>query len=352
MESEQLYKPFCPRGFFVKIEAIPLYNYALSMILMSNNNMADQLIEAIDKKQSPVCVGLDPRLQNIPKFIVKKQAEEHGNTPKAVAEAFKEFSIGIIDEVADLVPAVKPQNAFWEMYGSDGVKALIETIAYAKSKDLVVIEDAKRQDIGSTAEAYAQGHLGAIQLPEGEDTMFDADWLTVGPYLGSDSVFAFKNVCKEEGKGIFVLVRTSNPSAKEFQDLNVEGKEHFFHVAAKVNEWGRDMIGERGFSPIGAVVGATYPHEAEALRKAMPNTFFLVPGYGAQGGSAKDVVPNFDAAGYGAIVNNARGIIFAYEKSKRPEQEFALAARDAVVEMKDAILKALKEAGKMPKGWR
>ncbi len=314
-------------------------------------NMADKLIESIDRKQNPSCVGLDPRLQNIPKFLVQKHVEQYGNTPKAVAECFKEFSIAIIDAVAGIVPAVKPQNAFWEMYGSDGVKALIETIEYAHSKGLIVIEDAKRQDIGSTAEAYAAGHLGAVPLPDSSTVIFNSDWLTAGPYLGYDSVGAFKEVCKKEGKGIFVLVRTSNPSAKDFQDLKVGSKEHFFHVAEKVKEWGADMIGEKCFSPIGAVVGATYPKEADELRKLMPYTFFLVPGYGAQGATAKDIVPNFNKDGVGAIVNNARGIIFAYEKSKRPIEEFALAARDAAVQMKNDILNALKEAGKMPEGW-
>tara|TARA_Y100000310_G_scaffold172609_2_gene172737 strand:- start:9018 stop:10028 length:1011 start_codon:yes stop_codon:yes gene_type:complete len=308
-------------------------------------NIFDTLIEQINKKQSPICIGLDPRLKQIPKFLVEKAVKEHGNTPKAVAEAFKDFSIQIIDKTHDLVPAVKPQFAFWEVYGADGIKALQETIAYAKSKGLIVIADAKRQDIGSTSDAYATSILGSSPLPDGTSTpIFDCDIVTIGPYLGSDSIDSFIKVCKEKNKGVFVLVRTSNPSAKDFQDQKVitgtNTEDLFKIVAEKVIEWGKDSIGEKGFSSVGAVVGATYPEEAKELRKLMPNTFFLVPGYGAQGGGGKDTVPNFNGEGIGAIVNSSRGIIFAYEEGK--EEQFADAARNATLEMKKDILEALK----------
>ncbi len=314
-------------------------------------NIADKTIEAINKKQCPICVGLDPTIDKIPKFIVDKQVKEHCNTTKAVAESFKEFSYALLDELHHLVPVVKPNIAFWEMYGPAGVEALIETIKYAKDKGLIVIIDAKRQDIGNTSKAYAQGLIGDVPLPKDSTTNIDADWVTVGAYSGSDTINEFIDVCKSNNKGIIVLVRTSNDSAKEFQDLKSSEKELFKHVAAKVNEWGKDLIGEKGFSAVAAVVGATYPEEAAELRKLMPNTFFLVPGYGAQGGGGKDTIPNFNDEGFGAVVNSSRGIIFAYQKDDKDEKDFAISAKDAIIAMKHDILNAMKEADKLPEGW-
>ena len=313
-------------------------------------NIADKTIEAINKKQCPICVGLDPTIDKIPKSIVEKQVKEHGNTPKAVAESFKEFSFALIDELADIVPVMKPNIAFWEMYGSAGVAALKETIAYAKDKGIIIIIDAKRQDIGNTSKAYAQGLIGDVPLPEDSTTHIDADWVTIGAYSGSDTINEFLDVCKSNNKGVIILVRTSNDSAKEFQDLKIENKELFKHVAAKVNDWGKDSLGDKGFSSVAAVVGATYPEEAAELRKLMPNTFFLVPGYGAQGGGGKDTVPNFNDKGFGAVVNSSRGIIFAYQKDNR--EDYALASRESALLMKKDILNALKEANKLPEGWK
>tara|TARA_B100000315_G_scaffold214860_1_gene213675 strand:- start:452 stop:1408 length:957 start_codon:yes stop_codon:yes gene_type:complete len=315
-------------------------------------NIFDKLLKEINNKQNPICIGLDPRLKQIPKFLIDKQVELHGNTPKAVAEAFKEFFIQIIDTTYNLVPAVKPQFAFWEMYGSDGIKALQETIAYAKSKGLIVIADAKRQDIGSTSDAYALAILGDVPLPENSTAMFDCDIVTIGPYLGSDSINSFIKVCKEKNKGVFVLVKTSNPSAAEFQDQKINDDRVYELIANTVEQWGKDSIGEQGFSSTGAVVGATYPEQAGNLRKRMPHTFFLVPGYGSQGGGGDDTVPNFNDKGIGAIVNNSRGIIYAYQNDDLKEEDFALSAKNAVIAMKKDILEALNKAKKLPDGWK
>jgi len=315
-------------------------------------NIFDTLIEQINEKQSPICIGLDPRLKQIPEFLVKKHVERHGNIPKAVAEAFKDFFIQIIDKTHDLVPAVKPQFAFWEMYGHDGIKALQETIAYAKEKGLIIIADAKRQDIGSTSDAYASSILGESPLPDDSTkSMFDTDIITIGPYLGSDSINSFLEVCKEKNKGVFVLVKTSNPSSIEFQDQKINDDRVFEVVAGAVENWGKDSIGDSGFSSVGAVVGATYPEQASKLRRLMPHTFFLVPGYGSQGGAGADTVHNFTNEGTGAIVNSSRGIIFAYEKDSNPEQ-FAESARSATINMKHDILSALQASDKLPEDWK
>ncbi len=302
-------------------------------------NFADRLVNRISDLGNPTVVGLDPRLSQIPDFIKEKALDEFGETFEAAAAAIFEFNKGIIDAIADIVPAVKPQIAFYECYGYEGFKAYEETVKYAQERGLIVIGDAKRNDIGTTATAYAEGHLGKVDLFGELTPSIDADALTVTPYLGTDGIEPFTKVCREEGKGIFVLVRTSNPSADEIQGQALGDHLMDEHVASLVEGWGRDLVGVSGFSSVGAVVGATYPEEARALRHLMPNQIFLVPGYGAQGGSADDVKPCFYENGTGAIVNNARGIIFAYEKNKQPGEAYAKAAREAALKMKDDLNK-------------
>jgi len=290
-------------------------------------NFADRLLEAIEEKQNPSVVGLDPRIENIPQNIRKN------TTP---ANAILEFNYRIIDAVAPIVPAVKPQIAFYEQHGAEGIKVFIETIKHAKKKGLVVIEDVKRNDVGSTARAYAEAHLGKA---------FNGDAVTVNAYLGSDGVKPFIEKARH-GKGCFVLVKTSNPSSTELQDRKLADGSRVYEAMAKlVNEWGRESIGSNGYSAVGAVVGATFPREAERLRELMPRSFFLVPGYGAQGGEAGDVVPCFNDDGFGAIVNSSREIIFAYKKrGGRFDEAAALAAEN----MREALTLALKKNGKWP----
>jgi len=299
-------------------------------------NFADKLIEKIREKGSVVCVGLDPRLNQIPKFIRDKALGEYPrNKLKAAAEAIIEFNKGIIDAVYDLVPIVKPQIAFYELFGEEGVRAFRETIAYAKSKGLLVIADVKRNDIGSTAKAYAEAHFGEVDVFGEKEFIFDADALTITPYLGWDGIKPFIEVCQKHGRGIFILVKTSNTSSGDLQDLCMKDGNSVYEIIGNfVDSWGADEIGEEGYSSVGAVVGATYPEQAKKLRKIMPNAFFLVPGYGAQGGGAQDVKPCFNKDGLGAIVNSSRGITFAYEKMDGfSEKEYAKAARKAVQDM-------------------
>jgi orotidine-5'-phosphate decarboxylase len=310
------------------------------------NNYADRLLSAIEKKQNPSVVGLDPRLEQVPNFIKEEMVKKHGKSFEAAAESLLIFNKGIIDSVKDIVPAVKPQIAFYEKYLAPGIRAFVETVKYAREKGLVVITDAKRNDIGSTASAYSDAHIGKVDMFGEKVPAFDVDCLTVNPYLGIDGVQPFIEDVKNHGKGIFVLVKTSNPSAGDFQDLILDGKRMYEIVGALVNKWNKDTVGERGYGSVGAVVGATYPEEAISLRKIMPKSIFLVPGYGAQGGVAKGVVPNFNPDGYGAIVNSSRGIIFAYQKGNYKEEDFDKAAGNAAQEMKDAINSALKQAGK------
>lgn len=306
-------------------------------------NFADKLIEAIKTKGNPICVGLDPRLEKIPSDIKKKSLSEGKKTPfKAAADAVLEFNKGIIDAVADIVPVVKPQIAFYEIFGFEGIRAYEETLKYAKEKGLLTIADAKRNDIGSTAEGYARAFLGEVSIFEEEDEVvtpiFDADSLTINPYLGWDGIKPFVEECAKYEKGIFVLVKTSNPSSGDLQDLQMEdGKAIYEIMGHLVDSWGANEVGESGYSFVGAVVGATYPEQAAKLRKIMPNNIFLVPGYGAQGGGAADVKPCFNEDGLGAIVNNSRGIIFAYEKLGMAPMDYAQAARKAVLEMKEDL---------------
>lgn len=309
---------------------------------VSMKNFADRLVEAIKAKGSAICVGLDPRLNQIPKHITGEAAEEHKDHFVAAAAAIIEFNKGIIDAVHDLVPVVKPQIAFYEVFGAPGVQAYKETVDYAQSKDLIVIADAKRNDIGSTAKAYADAFLGMTDVYGESKETFDADALTVTPYLGYDGIKPFIENCKEFGKGIFVLVKTSNPSSGDLQDLKMEdGKSVYEIMGHFVESWGADEVGESGYSSVGAVVGATYPQQAEELRKIMPHSYFLVPGYGAQGGGAADVKPCFNSDGLGAIVNSSRGITFAYEKMDEfDEKAYDKAARKAVELMKEDLATA------------
>ncbi len=298
----------------------------------------DRLIEKIIVKGNPTVVGLDPNLKNIPPYLVEKHIKEHGETLKAAAEAIYEFNVGLIDALCDIVPAVKPQSAYYEMYGVEGIMALKRTMDYAKSKGMYVILDVKRGDIGSTASAYADAYLGSVKVGESVIEPFAADCVTVNGYLGSDGVLPFVERCKENGKSIFVLVKTSNPSSNELQDL-VAGTRTIYQVMAeKTNLWGEDLVGKNGYSDVGFVVGATHPTQLLELRRAHPQQFFLVPGYGAQGATARDLAGAFDRRGLGAIVNSSRGIIFAWQKTDcKTGENFAQAAYDAAVAMRDDL---------------
>lgn len=293
-----------------------------------SNHFADRLCAAIKAKGTPICVGLDPRFDQIPKFI----RDKHKNPVSALLE----FNKGIIDAVYNLVPVVKPQVAFYEIFGPSGMEAFAETLKYASKKGLITIADVKRNDIGSTAEAYASAYLT-------KNAPFEADSITINAYLGLDGVKPFSDLARKNGKGFFALVKTSNPSSSDLQDVMVkDGKTVYELMGYFVDSWGADDLGECGYSFIGAVCGATYPMQATKLREIMPNSIFLVPGYGAQGGGANDVKPCFKPDGTGAIVNNSRGIIFAYEKSdKFTEEEYAEAAREAVISMKEDLAKVL-----------
>lgn len=311
--------------------------------------MINKLIEKIKETQAPIVVGLDPMLSYIPEYIKENAFKEYGETLQGAAEAVWQYNKGIVDAVCDLIPAVKPQIAMYEQFGVEGVKVFKETVDYCKEKGLVVIGDVKRGDIGSTSEAYAVGHLGRVSVGSQMFTPFGEDFVTVNPYLGSDGVNPFLKVCKEEKKGIFVLVKTSNPSSGEFQDRLIDGRPLYEWVGEKVAAWGEECMGD-GYSYVGAVVGATYPEMAKILRKQMPKTFFLVPGYGAQGGKSEDLVHSFNEDGLGAIVNSSRGIIAAYKQEAYKEfgeKGYAEASRKAVEAMKEDIRQALEKAGKL-----
>ncbi len=298
----------------------------------------DKLIDKIKETENPTVVGLDPRLSYVPDFIKNECLEKYGKTPKAVAESFYMFNKEIIDKTFDLIPAVKPQVAMYEMLGPEGFDSYIRTIEYAKSKGLIVIGDVKRGDIASTAEAYSDGHIGRINIEGNEFEIYHEDFITLNPYLGWDSIEPYMENCRNYDKGMFVLVKTSNPNSGQLQDLDVGGKTLYQKVGELTSEWGKELVGKYGYSSVGAVVGATHREQAEKLRKLMPDTFFLVPGYGAQGGKAEDLAVCFDKDGLGAIVNSSRGIIAAHQKeqykNKYSEKDFALAARDAVNDMK------------------
>lgn len=307
-------------------------------------NAIDRLIYAVKTKNNPSIMGLDPRIENIPEHIKNKQFSKHGKTTKGIAEAIIEFNKKLIDSTAEIIPAVKPQIAFYELYGEEGIRAFRETCEYAKSKELLIIGDIKREDIGATSEAYARAYLG--KSPIIDEGIFDIDFVTVSPYIGEDSISAFTEQCIKYNKGIFVLVKTSNRSSGDIQDLlTFGGKFLYEHVGEFVNKWGSDLIGVNGYSSVGAVVGATYPDQITALRKIMRNTYFLVPGYGSQGGRAIDVVNAFKNDGLGAIINASRSLIYAYQSDKwkdsYKEEEFDLAAKAEATRMRDEINKEL-----------
>ncbi len=298
-------------------------------------HFADRLNEQIKKKDSAVCVGLDPRLEQIPNFIKEKHFAKEKDAFTAAAESFIEFNKGIIDAVFDLVPIVKPQIAFYEQYGAEGIRAFKETCDYAKKKGLLVLADIKRGDIGSTAEAYAKAFLGKVDLNGKESESFNVDAVTVAPYLGWDGIKPFVVEAAKYGKGVFVLDKTSNPSSADLQDLQMnDGRTVYEIIAHFIDSWGADDVGESGYSLVGAVIGATFPQQIVKLRALMPQTIFLVPGYGAQGGTADDVRAAFSEDFLGAIVNSSRGIIFAWESSDTfTEKDYGEAAREATLTM-------------------
>ena len=301
----------------------------------------DRLIEGIRKTGNPTVAGLDPKLEYIPDYIKKSAFVQYGQTLEGAAAALVTYNKGLIDALCDIVPAVKPQAAFYELYGWPGVRALADTIAYAKSKGMFVITDAKRGDIGSTMEAYADAHLGKTLLEGMAVTAFDGDALTVNGYLGSDGIKPALKVCAAEDKGIFVLVKTSNPSSGELQDLQVDGQTIYRHMGELCEKWGTEVPGKYGYSGVGAVVGATYPQQLSELRAVMPHTFFLVPGYGAQGGGAADVCGAFDKDGLGGVVNSSRAILCAWQKENAAPEDYAGAARREAVRMKEDICGAI-----------
>lgn len=310
--------------------------------------MINKLVEKIKKLDAPIVMGLDPMMNYIPEQIVSKAFAEYGETIEGACEAVWQYNKGIIDATYDLIPAVKPQIAMYEQFGVEGLKVFQKTVDYCKEKDLVVIGDIKRGDIGSTSTAYAVGHLGKVKVGSKSFKTFDEDFVTVNPYLGSDGVNPFLDVCREEKKGIFVLVKTSNPSSGEFQDRLVDGRPLYEIVGEQVAKWGESHMGDT-YSYVGAVVGATYPEMGKVLRKLMPKTYILVPGYGAQGGKAADLVHYFNEDGLGAIVNSSRGIIAAYRQEKYASfgaVNYADASRQAVIDMREDIMGALRSAGK------
>ena len=305
--------------------------------------MINKLIENIKKTNAPIVVGLDPMLNYVPKHIQDKAYAEYGETLEGAAEAIWQFNKGIVDATHDLIPAVKPQIAMYEQFGIPGLAAFKKTVDYCHEKGLVVIGDIKRGDIGSTSAAYAVGHIGKVQVGSKTYVPFDEDFVTVNPYLGSDGVNPFIKVCQEENKGLFILVKTSNPSSGEFQDQLINGRPLYELVGEQVAKWGETCMGDT-YSNIGAVVGATYPEMGKILRKIMPKTFILVPGYGAQGGKGKDLVHFFNEDGLGAIINSSRGIIAAYKQeayAQFGEENYADASRAAVIDMQKDIAGAL-----------
>lgn len=306
----------------------------------------DKLIEKIKQKKSHIVVGLDPDYDKFP-IHIRKKVQSLDDFENAIYE----FNKNIIDAVYDLVPAIKPQIAFYERYGLPGLTAFKKTIDYGKQKDLIVIEDCKRNDIGSTASAYADGHIGKITLANIKIPVFDVDAITVNPYLGTDGILPFIESVENYGKGLFILVKTSNKSSYEIQDLIIntskeQGIKLYEYVAKLVNNWGKDLIGKYGYSSIGAVVGATFPSEANVLRELMPNSYFLVPGFGAQGGTVSDIIPCFNKDGFGALISASRSIIYAYQSDKRfSSSEFPDASRSEVLSMNNKINRELKKMG-------
>jgi orotidine-5'-phosphate decarboxylase len=311
----------------------------------------DRLIEKIARTQNPTVVGLDPALDLVPAYLMEKEIAKHGETLKAAAKAVYKFNKGLIDALCGVVPAVKPQSAFYEALGVEGVKVFYKTVQYARERGMYVIADAKRGDIGSTAEGYAAAFLGDVKVGESLHSPFPADALTVNAYLGSDGVLPFVNACKAHDKGIFVLVKTSNPSSGELQDKFVVADDKaapgvspavYELMGDMVAGWGKEVMGKYGYSSVGAVVGATYPAQIAELRGKLPNTFFLIPGYGAQGATAKDISAAFDSNGLGGVVNSSRGIIAAYKK-EGDGHDFAGAAYREAIRMRDSLMSEIGE---------
>lgn len=303
--------------------------------VLKEDTMISQLVQKIQKTKAPICVGLDPMLGYIPSHIIQKSFKEFGETLEGAADAIWQFNKEIVDNTYDLIPSVKPQIAMYEQFGIEGLKIYARTVEYCQQKGLLVIGDVKRGDIGSTSSAYAVGHIGRVKVGSNVCSGFNTDFITVNPYLGTDGVKPFVNVCNEEDRGLFVLVKTSNPSSGEFQDRLIDGRPLYELVAEKVVEWGSESM-DGTYSNVGAVVGATYPEMSKILRKLMPHTYFLVPGYGAQGGTAKDLAHCFNEDGLGAVVNSSRGIIAAYKQEKYAKfgpEHFAEASRQAVIDM-------------------
>ena len=299
----------------------------------------DRLIEKIVEKQNPTVAGLDPKLAYIPDFIKDEAFAKYGKTLEGAAEALFVYNKALIDALCDIVPAVKPQIAYYEMYGWQGVKAFYDTVAYAKSKGLFVITDAKRNDIGTTMEAYANAHLGTTDIDGEAFSAFNADALTVNGYLGTDGIKPVISVSQKMDTGMFVLVKTSNPSSGELQNLTLSENNEtiYLHMGNLCEKWGTELMGKYGYSGVGAVVGATYPEQLTELREKLPHTFFLVPGYGAQGGTANDIAGAFDKNGLGAIVNSSRGIMCAWQKEQCNPKDFALASKREAEKMKQLL---------------
>lgn len=303
----------------------------------------DRLMERIVASKNPSVVGLDPKLDYIPSHIKESAFQKFGHTLEGAAAAFLQFNQEIIDAVCDIVPAVKPQAAYYEALGWQGVKVLSETIAYAKQRKMFVITDGKRNDIGSTMEAYADAHLGVTRVGDEIILAFNSDALTVNGYLGTDGIKPLLDICNRYDKGIFVLAKTSNPSSGELQDRLIDSEPVYLHMGRMCETWGKDVYGKYGYSGVGAVVGATYPEQLAELRAKLPHTFFLVPGYGAQGGGAKDVAGGFDRNGMGAVVNSSRAILCAWKKTGGDGKDFAQAARQEAIRMRDDIASCIPE---------
>lgn len=307
-------------------------------------NAIDKLISKIKETNNPTVMGLDPRYDMLPNCI----KEKYSGSVEEVAQGILEYNKALIDATYDVIPAIKPQMAFYEMFGIEGIKCFKETCKYAKEKGMIVIVDAKRGDIGSTAAGYSNAYLGKTPMGEIEESFFDADFLTVNPYLGIDGVKPFVEDCKKYDKGIFILVKTSNPSSGELQDLKLEnGKTIYETVGSLVEKWGEEVRGENGYSSIAAVVGATYPEQLKDLREQMPHTFFLIPGYGAQGGKAEDIALGFDQKGIGGIVNSSRSLMCAYKsdrwKNEFSDEEYAKATRAEAIRMRDELNGAIQK---------
>ena len=302
----------------------------------------DLLIEKIKETNNPTVMGLDPRYEMLPECIKNK----YGKDVKSVCEGILEYNKNLIDNTYDIIPAVKPQIAFYEMFGIEGMKCFKETCKYAKENGMIVIADIKRGDIGTTAAGYSNAYLGRTLVGDSEESFYDIDWVTVNPYLGIDGVKPFIEDCIKYNKGIFVLVKTSNKSSGELQDLKLEdGKTVYEKVAELVNSWGEELIGEHGYSSVASVVGATYPIQIKKLREIMPNSYFLIPGYGAQGGKAEDIALGFEN-GLGGIVNASRSLMCAFKsdrwKDKFSDEEYAKATRAEALRMRDELNSAIK----------